>query len=121
MIIEQQAKKDTDTPQDHSLISPAELAKALKNDPPPRLIDVRGDEERHIVTIDGDLPATKERIEEIQSSWSKDTPIVMYCHHGIRSIDAASFLKNQGFTNVKSLQGGIDAWAIEIDPSLPRY
>jgi len=118
---EPQATTDTDTLQDHSQISPAELVKALKNDVPPRLIDVRGDEERKIVTIDGDLPATKERIEEMKSSWPKDTPIVTYCHHGIRSIDAASFLKNQGFTNVKSLRGGIDAWAIETDPSLPRY
>lgn len=112
---------DTDTLQDHSQITPVELSKALKNDPPPRLIDVRTDEERNIVTIDGDLSATKELMEEIKANWPTDTPIVTYCHHGIRSIDAASFLKNQGFTNVTSLQGGIDAWAIEIDPSLPRY
>ena len=51
----------------------------------------------------------------------KDTPIVTYCHHGIRSLEAASYLIGHGFTNVLSLAGGIDAWAKEIDTSLRRY
>ena len=50
-----------------------------------------------------------------------DAPIVVYCHHGPRSIEAASFLQAQGFTNVRSLHGGIDAWAQVIEPTMRRY
>jgi rhodanese-related sulfurtransferase len=47
--------------------------------------------------------------------------IVVYCHHGTRSLDSAAYLAGHGFTNVKSLAGGIDAWSCEIDQELPRY
>lgn len=47
--------------------------------------------------------------------------LVAYCHHGIRSLQAAAFLERLGFTNVASLAGGIDAWSREMDPNLPRY
>jgi len=50
-----------------------------------------------------------------------EVPIVVYCHHGIRSQTAAEILARQGFHDVYSLDGGIDAWSIEIDPSVPRY
>ncbi|MDE3118191.1 MAG: rhodanese, partial [Nitrospirota bacterium] len=44
-----------------------------------------------------------------------------YCHHGMRSADATGFLLQQGFSNVKNLVGGIDAWSIQVDPNIPRY
>ena len=47
--------------------------------------------------------------------------LVVYCHHGIRSMSAAQFLERAGFTNVVSLAGGIDAWSVEVDPKVPRY
>ena len=50
-----------------------------------------------------------------------DVPIIVYCHHGIRSLNVARYLAHVGFENVANLQGGIDAWARQIDPSLPRY
>ena len=43
------------------------------------------------------------------------------CHHGVRSLDAAAYLRGHGFVNAKSMSGGIDAWALQIDPSTPRY
>ena len=47
--------------------------------------------------------------------------IILYCHHGMRSMQVAYYLYQNGFQNVKSLTGGIDQWAIEIDPTLNRY
>jgi rhodanese-related sulfurtransferase len=47
--------------------------------------------------------------------------IVTICHHGVRSMNVAVWLRNQGFENAQSLRGGIDAWSAEIDPAIPRY
>ena len=102
-------------------IGPRELAEALKSDTAPRLIDVRQPEEQAIVKLDGALPYTQELGQEMMAGWSKDTPILFYCHHGIRSLEAASYFIGHGFTNVRGLRGGIDAWAREVDTSLPRY
>jgi monothiol glutaredoxin len=51
----------------------------------------------------------------------RDTPIVFQCHHGIRSQGAAEYFRNLGFRNLYNLAGGIDAWAVLVDPSVPRY
>lgn len=102
-------------------ISVKELKSQLDSDNPPKLIDVRGPEEIAVAKIEGAMPASQELVQEMMSSWSKDTPIVTQCHHGLRSLDAASYLIGHGFTNVRSLTGGIDAWSVEIDPSIPRY
>jgi Rhodanese-related sulfurtransferase len=51
----------------------------------------------------------------------RNTEIIAYCHHGMRSGDATGFLLQQGFSNVKNLIGGIDAWSIQVDGSVPRY
>jgi predicted sulfurtransferase len=53
--------------------------------------------------------------------WPKQTPMVLYCHTGRRSIDAASFLAGHGFTNVRSMTGGLEAWSCQVDSSVPRY
>ncbi len=102
-------------------IDAKELAEARRGDAPPRLIDVREAHEQDVATIEGALPATQELVQEMMATWAKDTPIVTYCHHGIRSLDAASYLIGHGFTNVRSLRGGIDVWAEQIEPSLARY
>lgn len=102
-------------------MDPLELSQVLQGDTPPRLIDVREEHEQSIAKIDGSLPATEELLQEIMETWARDAPIVTYCHHGIRSLDAASYLMGHGLTNVRSLRGGIDAWAEQVDPSMARY
>ncbi len=102
-------------------MTPQELAQALKSDTPPRLVDVREPHEVDIAHIEGSQPATDELVQEMMATWAKDTPIVTYCHHGLRSLDAASYLIGHGFTKVRSLTGGIDAWAEQIEPSMPKY
>jgi len=47
--------------------------------------------------------------------------VICYCHHGMRSLDAAAWLRFQGITKAKSLAGGIERWSVEIDPKVPRY
>ena len=102
-------------------ISAKETAELLKSDPSVKLIDVRTPEEHAISHIDGAILVDgSEKVEEVLS-WSKDTPIIAHCHHGMRSLDAASYLVRQGFTNVKNMTGGIDAWSVDVDPSVPRY
>ncbi|GAB4148067.1 MAG: rhodanese-like domain-containing protein [Planctomycetaceae bacterium] len=59
------------------------------------------------------------RYEELAEH--REQELVVYCHHGQRSLHVAHWLQNQGFTNVKSMNGGIDCWSLEIDPEIPRY
>lgn len=47
--------------------------------------------------------------------------IVLFCHHGMRSLDAAAWLRSQGIEGARSMAGGIDRWAVEVDPKVPRY
>ncbi len=60
-----------------------------------------------------------ERVSEIEEY--KNKPIIIHCHHGGRSLRVTNWLIEQGFTNVKSMAGGIDDWSETIDPSKPRY
>ena len=64
---------------------------------------------------------TDELSQEIMERWSKETPIVLYCHLGERSLQAATVLTERGFLDARSLQGGIDAWSIKVDSKIPRY
>src|SRR5688572_9840093 len=85
------------------------------------LLDVREPWEYSMAKIEGSeliplgtLPQSLDKID-------KDAEIVAYCHHGMRSADAAGFLLQQGYPKVKNLVGGIDAWSIQVDPNVPRY
>ncbi len=86
-----------------------------------KLLDVRTPEEYAITRIAESTLIDQEVAREIIERWPKDTAIVTVCHHGIRSLDAAAYFKGHGFQNVKSMKGGIDAWSVQIDPSVVRY
>ncbi len=62
----------------------------------------------------GEIPTNLAKLEQADS-------IVLFCHHGIRSLDAAAWLRSQGITGAKSMAGGIDRWSAEIDSKVPRY
>jgi rhodanese-related sulfurtransferase len=95
---------------------------ALPEDQRPALLDVRFEEEHAIAALPGatliPLPELEERADELKAFAGKQ--VVVYCHHGVRSLSGAGFLRMQGF-EATSLRGGIDAWAAEIDPALQRY
>jgi adenylyltransferase/sulfurtransferase len=85
------------------------------------LLDVREPAEYDYVRLENAKLLTGDLASEIMESWDKNTEIICYCHHGIRSYQAACFLAEKGFTKVANLVGGIDAWSLTVDPSVPRY
>jgi rhodanese-related sulfurtransferase len=87
------------------------------------LIDCRETFEYEICRIEGstlipmrELPA---RVGEIHSH--VDKPVVVYCHHGVRSLHVVQWLRQSGFGQAQSVSGGIDEWSRQIDPGLSRY
>ena len=101
-------------------ITPKETAELLKQGKI-KLLDVRTSEEFSIASVAGSVRVDQALAQEIMQTWPKDTAIVTMCHHGMRSLDAAAYLRGHGFTNTRSMTGGIDAWAIQIDPAVQRY
>jgi rhodanese-related sulfurtransferase len=65
------------------------------------------------------LPELDERAEELEAF--RGRPVVVYCHHGVRSLQVVNWLREQGVEACQSMAGGIDRWSLEIDPSVPRY
>ena len=62
------------------------------------------------------------RVDEIETEdGGRDRPIIVHCHHGMRSMKVTATLRALGFTNVMSMAGGIEVWSIDVDPSVPRY
>jgi monothiol glutaredoxin len=96
-----------------------DLQERLRGPSRPILIDVRTPEERAIASIEGARAFDEDLLRELEDK--KDLPIVTYCHHGPRSQRAAEQLVAEGFREVYNLMGGIDAWSLEVDPSVPRY
>jgi len=84
------------------------------------LLDVRTPEERAIAAIPGAVLLNEEEAARIESL-RRDIKLVLYCHHGGRSAQAAEQFVSLGFTQVFNVVGGIDAWSQEIDPDVPRY
>jgi adenylyltransferase/sulfurtransferase len=101
-------------------ISVEELAEKLKNQPETLLLDVREDWERETVNIGGihiPLGEIADRFNELPIN----SELIVYCHHGIRSLNAVQFLRQKGYKKTSSLQGGIHEWAITIDPEMETY
>jgi rhodanese-related sulfurtransferase len=84
------------------------------------LVDVRTQGEREVARIEGARLLDREYHDALLQL-DRNTPIVFHCHHGIRSQQAAEYFRGEGFTNLSNLSGGIDAWSMLIDPSVPRY
>ena len=87
------------------------------------LLDCRNPDEHKLVNIAqarlipmNELPQRVGELDEFRQA-----EIVVHCHHGGRSLKVTHWLRQQGFENVRNLTGGIDQWALDIDPSLPRY
>ena len=88
---------------------------------PPLVLDVREDWEHAIAHLPGDVHIPMGAIPGRCETLPRDRPLVVYCHHGMRSAQVVAFLAARGFASVYNLTGGIDAWSVEIDPTLPRY
>ena len=104
-------------------ISSVGLQEMLDSTSPPHLLDVREVYEHEVARLPSSclipLGELAERFEEI-AHW-KNEPVVVYCHHGIRSQHAIAFLSSVGFSDLTNLEGGIDAWSVSVDPDVARY
>ncbi len=97
----------------------ADITEALQ------LVDVREPQEIALAFIEGfeNLPLSEyaEWAQQIKTRFELDVETIVICHHGIRSAQMCQWLITQGFTNVKNVSGGIDAYSILVDRSIPRY
>ncbi|MCL4539048.1 MAG: rhodanese-like domain-containing protein [Bacteroidetes bacterium] len=101
-------------------ISAVELKERLDNGEEIFILDVRQPDEYRYCNIGGLLMPLGD-LPRRMSDLDPEREIVVVCHSGARSARATQYLQRAGFLNVKNLAGGIDRWAEEIDPTLPRY
>lgn len=102
-------------------ITPRELKDRLDKGDKLFILDVREPWEYSMAKIEGSVLIPLGTLPQSLAKLDRNTEIVAHCHHGMRSADAVGFLLQQGFTNVKNLVGGIDAWSIQVDSTVPRY
>jgi rhodanese-related sulfurtransferase len=103
-------------------VAPEELKTILSAEDQPFLLDVReawetmaaGFPGAHAMPM-GEVPS------RAYNELDPDQRIVVICHHGVRSLNVANWLRNQGFEQAQSLRGGIDAWSRDVDPAVTRY
>jgi rhodanese-related sulfurtransferase len=103
------------------MVTPAQLAAMRSENDRLKLLDVRSREEFDAARIEGSLLMSQATVQEIMARWPREEIFVVIDHDGKRALDAAAYFVGHGFTNVRCLSGGIDAWAREIDPKLRRY
>ncbi len=110
----------------YTSISVQDLALRLADaDSTLQLVDVREPQEIDIAYIEGfqvfSLSQAEEWAPDIKTRLNPEMETLVLCHHGVRSAQMCGWLVDQGFTNVKNISGGIDAYSMLVDPSVPRY
>lgn len=85
------------------------------------LLDCREHDELQLARIDGAMHIPMGDIASRLQSLDADKEYVVFCHHGQRSLSVTEFLQKQDFNRVASMKGGIDAWSLEVDATIPRY
>lgn len=105
-------------------ITPQDIKRRLDSGERLTLIDVREPSEFQTARIAGaelipmrTIPAQLQRLEAA----ADDSTLVVFCHHGVRSLNVVNWLREQGVASCQSMAGGIDRWSLEIDPAVPRY
>jgi rhodanese-related sulfurtransferase len=104
-------------------IKPEELAEKIQKGDSIYLVDVREPWENEYCQLPnsvliplGELPARQSEVQPGEGAL-----VVVYCHHGVRSLSGAAILMEAGIDNVASMMGGIDRWSARVDPKVPRY
>ena len=96
-------------------------ASALQKNKAVVLLDVREDTELAICKIEGALHIPMGEIPDRYGSLPRDKPVIVFCHHGMRSLNVQKFLVSKGFDNIVNMQGGIHAWSANVDSRVPQY
>jgi rhodanese-related sulfurtransferase len=102
-------------------ITPNEVKQRLDKGEKLMLIDVREPHEHAICNIAGAVLIPMGTIPANLQKLDVDEDVICFCHHGMRSLDVANWLRSRGVGTAKSMAGGIDRWSVEIDPKVPRY
>jgi adenylyltransferase/sulfurtransferase len=102
-------------------VTPRALATRLAAGATPVLLDVREPHEWRIARLPGARLVPLDTLADAAHTLDPQVELVVYCHLGIRSAAAVSWLREQGFARARNLTGGIDRWSREVDPSMPRY
>jgi rhodanese-related sulfurtransferase len=105
-------------------ITPAEVKRRLDAGEKLHLIDVREPNEFAMARIEGsELIPMRQVPAELQTLEGRadEGPLIVFCHHGVRSLNVVNWLRGQGLEACQSMTGGIDAWSLGVDPSVPRY
>ena len=102
-------------------ISPEDLHRRLLAGDDLQLVDVREEMEFDYCHLPGSLLVPLDELPRRAAEIRTEGPVVMICHHGVRSAHAAGYLRHLGRTNVLNLRGGVDAWAAQVDPDFPVY
>jgi rhodanese-related sulfurtransferase len=103
------------------LISPKELKDYYSRNPAVKLLDIRSRQEFEAVRIEGSVLMSQPAMQELLAHWPRHEMLVVIDHLGSSGLDAAAYFIGHGFSNVRCLRGGIDAWSQEIDPAVRRY
>jgi rhodanese-related sulfurtransferase len=103
-------------------ITPREVKERLDSGEKLRLVDVREPFEFQQAHIDGsELIPMRTVPQALPSLEAEDAPLIVFCHHGMRSLQVVSWLRERGVEECVSMAGGIDRWSLEIDSTVPRY
>jgi adenylyltransferase/sulfurtransferase len=102
-------------------IEPREVKQRLDRGDKLLLVDVREQWEFDACRIEGAKLVPLRTLPSNLAAFDGAEDVVVYCHHGMRSLDAAAFLRSQGVEKARSMSGGIERWSTEIDPAVPRY
>lgn len=104
--------------------NPEDIRRRMDDGEPLALIDVREPDEFAITRIEGatlipmrDIPANLQQLE----ARADEATLIVFCHHGVRSVNVVYWLRQQGVAACQSMAGGIDAWSTAVDSSVPRY
>jgi adenylyltransferase/sulfurtransferase len=102
-------------------ITPLEVKHRLDRGEKLLLVDVREPHEHALCQIEGAVLIPMGSIPANLQKLDTDDDVICFCHHGMRSLDVANWLRSCGVSSAKSMSGGIDRWSTEIDPKVPRY
>ncbi len=89
-----------------------------------KLIDVREPKEHQFCQVQGSelipMGSVPQHLSRLEAQ-ADDAKLIVFCHHGMRSLNVVAWLREKGISNCVSMAGGIEAWSLQVDPSVPRY
>jgi rhodanese-related sulfurtransferase len=102
-------------------LEPEQVLALLSNPAPPQVLDVREGFELELAPFPGAVHIPMGELTRRHGELDPALPLLVVCHHGVRSLRAAAYLASLGFRQLINLRGGIDAWSRSVAPEIPRY